>query len=53
MGRLYDMNGNYHAVFALFCVLPLAAAAMTWFLKPTFWRPLSGREPVVAPLAGD
>ncbi len=52
MGRLYDMNGNYNAVFVLFCIMPLAAAAMTWFLKPTFWRPLAGRE-TVAPLAGE
>lgn len=42
MGRLYDMNGNYNVAFILFCIMPLAAAAMTWFLKPTFWRPLRG-----------
>lgn len=42
MGRLYDTNGNYSVAFALFALLPLIAAVMTWMLKPTFWR--SGRS---------
>lgn len=40
MGRLYDMNGNYNVAFILFALMPLAAAVMTWMLKPTFWHPL-------------
>jgi len=40
MGRLYDLNGNYHVAFMLFAAMPLAAAVMTWMLKPTFWHPL-------------
>jgi len=40
MGRLYDMNGNYNVAFVLFALMPLAAAVMTWMLKPTFWHAL-------------
>jgi MFS family permease len=40
MGRLYDLNGNYHVAFILFAAMPLAAAVMTWMLKPTFWHAL-------------
>lgn len=40
MGRLYDINGNYNVAFILFALMPLAAAVMTWMLKPTFWNPL-------------
>jgi len=40
MGRLYDTNGNYHVAFILFALMPLAAAVMTWMLKPTFWHQL-------------
>jgi nitrate/nitrite transporter NarK len=40
MGRLYDLNGNYHVAFILFAAMPLAAAFMTWLLKPTFWHAL-------------
>ncbi len=46
MGRLFDMNGNYDVAFVLFCIMPLAAAVMTWFLKPTFWKPLRPSPPL-------
>lgn len=48
MGRLYDINGNYNAAFVLFAVMPLAAAVMTWLLKPTFWHPLRANLAAVA-----
>jgi len=50
MGRLFDMNGNYNVAFILFALMPLAAAVMTWMLKPTFWNRMRGGV-VDAPVA--
>ena len=37
MGRLFEMDGNYHTAFILFAILPLIGAVLIWYLKPAFW----------------
>lgn len=43
MGRMFDANGSYALVYAIFAAASLLLAAVALLIRPTFWLKINGK----------